>query len=328
VLLESEMQNALVDGSSHRTGGRIALGILAIAASVLWTFFFGLIALLSLPYEGDLSLALFLGSTFALGIITFIVGIFLMLGWFPGWRGWLVVGAAALCPFVPAVSQGLETQEHSSAVKDAAEHAYTKRTGIGNSAAECNSEYDVGEAERWTCNMGPATASDSCLVGITTREAGDVSAAIFQCERDVAQVNAVVARVYLGRSGLAKVTADCGRHLSSPNNPDGSEPWHCDVRTNVDFSHDQCVATLTRGDSGHVTASISNCDRDVAAAVNRVVARAYRRRSGLSNVTADCASNLADPGEWECEMGPGDVSCSVEIMQRDAGRITAHIRFC
>ena len=317
-----------MDGSSHRTGGRVALGILAIVASILWTLFFGLIALVSLPDEGDLSLGLFLGSTVALGIVTLFVGIFLVLGWFPGWRGWLIVGAAALCPLVPAVSQGFQTQERSSAVKDAAEHAYTKRTGIRNSAAECNWEYDVGEAERWTCNMGPAAARDSCLVDITRQEAGGVSAAIFHCERENARVNAVVARAYLRRSGRAEVTADCGRDVSTPNNPDGSEPWYCDLRTDIDFSYDQCVATLTRGNSGHVTARINNCDRDVAVAVNRVVTRAYTRRSGLSNVTADCVSNLSDPGEWECKMGPGDVSCSVNILRRDAGRITAHIRFC
>jgi len=309
-----------VDGSQHRGNrvGAIVLGLLAIAAGVVWTLFWGLAGVWEWPYFGsDLPSWLFFSAAFAVGIFTCLVGVFLLLGRYPGRRGWLVVGAVALVPFAPVIIQGHQAQEHVAAVTDVAEQAYMKRSGLGNVAADCIWEYDDEGYETWRCDMGPAAANDSCFVDVTKRNARRLIAEIDRCEHDEAQVNGVVERAYVKRSGLATVEADCHTYDAA-----GSESWRCELGPTAD--DDYCFVAIARRDGGRVSARISHCEREIMAAVNSV----YTKRTRLGNVTAKCVED--EDEKWTCDMGPAadHDSCVVTLTTPDKGRVSARISYC
>lgn len=294
------------------------LGVVAIAASVLWTLFWGLVGLWEWPYFGsDMPQWLFFSAVFAVGIATFLVGVFLLLGRFPGRRGWLVAGALALVPFPAVIIQGYQAQGHVAAVTDAAEQAYMKRSGLRSVTADCTWEYDYEQLETWRCGMGPAAANDSCFVDITKRDTGRLGAEVDRCERDATQVNGVVERAYARRSGVGAVEADCRRYSA-----EGSESWRCELGPTA--PDDYCFVAIARRGGGRVSARSSHCEADIMAAVNSV----YTKRTQLGNVTAKCVED--EDEKWTCDMGPAAEhdSCVVTLAIPDRGRVGARISYC
>jgi hypothetical protein len=127
------------------------------------------------------------------------------------------------------------------------------------------------------------------------------------------------AHAYRERSGVAK-TSSCTR-----NDDDGAESWFCLMGSSGDF--DRCVVTVTSRNAGRVDANIVYCEREVLVDVNEAFERAYERRTGTRNASAECGSNRYDPTDWSCEVGVRD-RCQATITRQESGRIRAEIRYC
>jgi hypothetical protein len=185
------------------------------------------------------------------------------------------------------------------------ERAYVKHSGLAKVEADCR-RYSAEVSESWRCELRPTAEDDYCFVAIARRDGGRVNARISHCEREVM---AAVNRVYAKRTRLGNGAAKCVE--------DEDDKWTRDMGSRA--GHDRCVVTLAIPDRRRVSARISYCEREAAAAVNRVVARVYEKRTVFENVTADCM--LREPERWTCDMkfsGSRD-RCDVHVTRRDAG---------
>jgi hypothetical protein len=302
----------------ERQGSRaagIALGVLALAASVLWLLFWGVLGLVYLPYDAELGLWVFVGAMVALGILVLLVGVLLVRGRFPGRRGWLVVGATALTPLVFAVPLGLKEQEHKSDVTAAVERAFAERSGVENATVECSWEGEDEGSETWSCDL----AGDRCVVD-TSEAGGRTVARVVSCERDGGLVGRLVARGYARRTGLEDLEAECSRNIYA----DDSEPWDCVVT--APGRVDTCFAFTRAWREGRVSVAISYCERDI----QQVVESTYTRRTGRAGGHASCLEDRYEDGQWTCDLGLASARdrCVILVPGAERGAPTVRISYC
>jgi hypothetical protein len=135
-----------------------------------------------------------------------------------------------------------------------------------------------------------------------------VNVAISHCEREL---SAAVVGAYAKRSGTRADRARC-----TEDEQDEGE-WVCDLGAAAD--HDRCVVAFGSHDQRRVVASISYCEHEAVAAVNRAVERTYEKRTRFDEVSAMCT--LEEHEEWDCEIRLPSVRdrCDVSIDRRPAG---------
>lgn len=161
----------------------ITLGTLATFGGCLWILLLIYATLDSLKKrDADLLGGLGISALFAVGILMLLVGVFLLIGRFPGRRGWLVVSALMLTPVAPVVVEALEVQDEVSTANAAAERVYVDRSGLGNVTADCRWSSEGEAFDAWWCDMASTASHERCLF-LIRRDAGRITARIFTCKR-------------------------------------------------------------------------------------------------------------------------------------------------
>lgn len=316
-----------MDDSQRRRsrGGAIALGLLALPASLLWTGFWLLVGLWEPPhFGGTLRGELFYGAMFAIGVATFLVGVFLLAGRFPGRRGWLVVAVLALLPCIPVVLRGEGSSDRVAAVTRSAERAYEQRRGLDGVAAHCRLQGEAPGLDLWQCSTIRADGvTDSCDVEVSAGSTGGIAASIDSCEGDRRLVDLAVERALADRGEQKGVRVDCSRVARR----EAAEPWACDLGHFPPES--QCLTRISwRG--GGASATVTGCERTEK--VNAAAGRAYAIHTGRARAKAACYRDSWDgtPEAWECDIGATgeDDHCAFNVTRHRAGLVAVRIRWC
>jgi hypothetical protein len=272
---------------SSRRKGAIALGILVLAASVVWLGFWALVAAwVATDDSDDVAGWLFLAGMSAVGIVGLSVGLFLVVGRFPGRIGWIVVALVAALPVVPAVLQGLESKQHVASVVSAAQAAYAaERGGDQNATATCTWEDDDEETETWRCTVTTDAETDVCFLE-TSRTSDRRAGHIDRCENDAAKVERAVQRIYRARGTRSATAEGCFRE-------EDVALWRCDLRRAPDR---YCFVEAEWPARREPEARVAVCERQLL----RAVSDAYRQRSGRQGTAIGCVEDEQNDGIWSC----------------------------
>jgi hypothetical protein len=294
--------------------GAIALGILLMGASALWLLFWAVVAMwMATDDSGTVAAWLFVAATLAGGMVALAVGIFLVAGWFPGRTGWIVVALVAALPIVPAIAEGLASEDHVASVTAGAIEAYgTQRGGSGEVAATCTWEDDDDHSETWRCVVTAASRSDVCFFETSRQDPGQVSTD--RCESDDAQVARAVESVYRAQRGRSAAIRYCF----------GGDAglWRCNLWRAPDR---YCFVEAAWRAGGRLETQISACEREVL----RAVSVAYRRRSGRQGIATVCVEDEQNRGVWSCRVRSAAVrdTCIVTFGPL-ASNVSATVGYC
>lgn len=168
------------DSPQRRRIGSVALGIVAIVASILWTLLWGTLALLAAAFGGDTSGAVMTSVALALGVLVFVAGVIFVRGRPPSRLGWFAVGGGVLALFALPASSWLEDRE-AAPVNRAVQQEYMKRSGVENVKADCGRLEDNRDgSESWICDVETPVDYDVCFADIS-RKQGLVAAKVHGC---------------------------------------------------------------------------------------------------------------------------------------------------
>lgn len=166
-----------------RRVGSVAFGTLVIVASVLWTLFWGAVALLAWAFDGDTSGWVITSGALAAGVLVFVGGISLVRGRQPSRLGWLAVAGSLVALLALPVSSWLEDRE-AAPVNRAVELAYKGRGGVESVNADCSRLEDNPDgSESWACDVEADFDYDVCFADIT-RSRGRPTARVHDCLND------------------------------------------------------------------------------------------------------------------------------------------------
>lgn len=160
--------------------GPVALGVVAIIASVLWTLLWGALALAASAFGGDTSGWVIVSAALAFGVLVFVLGVSLVRGRPPSGWGWLAVAGTVLALFALPLSSWSDDRS-TQRFNRPAERAYAEHSGQTDVKADCDLLWTNPDgSERVECIFESSAVYDICDVSVTT-ERGVVTADIGDC---------------------------------------------------------------------------------------------------------------------------------------------------